>query len=58
MQDGAARGEQAGAWLREHFKDDPEPRVSITFEGDAMDSAAYRRLLEILFSPRADSGTA
>ena len=58
MQDGEARGEQAGAWLRDRFKDDPQPRVSITFEGEAVDSAAYRRLLEILFSPRADSGTA
>lgn len=58
MQDGEATpAEEAGAWLRKHFKDDPEPKVSITFRDEEPDPVAYRRLLEILFRPRTDGVT-
>jgi hypothetical protein len=59
MQDGSAiPAEEAGAWLREHFKDDPEPRVDIIFRDEAPDPVAYRRILEILFHPRTDEPAA
>ena len=55
MQDGKnVPAEEAGAWLREHFKDDPEPKVDITFRDEEPDPVAYRRILEILFSPRGN----
>lgn len=54
MQDGSARSEEAGAWLREN-----KPEISIRWDAaDEHDEDAYRRLLELLFSPRADTGTA
>ncbi|MFD3532012.1 hypothetical protein [Streptomyces sp. NPDC058664] len=55
MQDGSIGGEEASAWLREHFADDPAPEISISFAWDASaapDRGAYERLLEILFTPR------
>lgn len=59
MQDGKKLpAEQAGEWLRNHFKDDPEPKVTITFRDEEPDPVAYRRILEILFSPRADGPAA
>jgi hypothetical protein len=59
MQDGdAIPAEAAGEWLREHFKDDPEPRVEITFRDEEPDAVAYRRILEILFHPRTDEPAA
>ncbi|MFE4370356.1 hypothetical protein ACFRMN_19340 [Streptomyces sp. NPDC056835] len=58
MQDGASAGEDAGAWLREHFKGDPAPEISITWRDEEPDPVAYRRILEILFAPRADSPSA
>ncbi|MEV5959504.1 hypothetical protein AB0M11_38175 [Streptomyces sp. NPDC051987] len=55
MQDGnALPAEEAGEWLRSNLKDAPEPKVSITFTGEPVDATAYRRILEILFRPRAD----
>lgn len=55
MQDGKdIPAEEAGAWLREHFKDVPEPKVTISFRDEEPDPVAYRRILEILFSPRTD----
>lgn len=55
MQDGKdIPAEEAGAWLREHFKDAPEPKVTISFRDEEPDPVAYRRILEILFSPRTD----
>lgn len=49
--------EVAGRWLREHFKDDPKPRVEITFRDEEPDPVAYRRILEILFRPRNGTPT-
>lgn len=58
MQDGAAiPGGEASGWLRERFGADPEPQISITWRDEKPDPVAYRRILEILFSPRADSAT-
>lgn len=45
----------AGKWLCEHFKDDPAPRVDISFRDEEPDPVAYRRILEILFQPRTDT---
>lgn len=55
MQDGKAiPAEEAGQWLRTN-----KPEISIRWEAaEAHDEDAYRRLLKLLFSPRADSGTA
>jgi hypothetical protein len=55
MQDGAAiSGEDAAAWLREHFAGDPDPQITFTWDANAVaDQGAYERLLEILFSPKA-----
>ncbi|MEU6610394.1 hypothetical protein ABZ922_36010 [Streptomyces shenzhenensis] len=58
MQNGEAiPAEEAGEWLRQHFKDDPAPRVDITFRNEEPDLVAYRRVLEILFCPRTDTST-
>jgi hypothetical protein len=56
MQDGAARGDEAGEWLKRHFADDPAPEVRVTSEwrDQQPNVAAYRRVLEILFTPRTD----
>lgn len=52
MQDGSAiPAEAAGEWLREHFKDDPEPRIDITLMVGESNPAAYREVMEILFGP-------
>lgn len=52
MQDGKnVPAEEAGAWLREHFEDDPEPKVDITLMAAPPNPAAYREVLEILFGP-------
>lgn len=55
MQDGdAIPAEAAGEWLRAN-----KPEISIRWESsDEPDADAYGRLLRLLFSPRADSGTA
>lgn len=56
MQDGdATPAEEAGAWLREHFKDDPEPKVSIEWTARTeRDDAGFSRLLTALFTPLTD----
>ena len=52
MKDGSdTPAEEAGQWLRDHFKDDPEPRVDITLIPGEPSPAAYREVLEILFGP-------
>ncbi|MFF0200242.1 hypothetical protein [Streptomyces sp. NPDC005017] len=51
--DGGA-GEGAGEWLR---KDRPEISIRWT-EAAEHDPDTYGRILKLLFSPRADSGTA
>jgi hypothetical protein len=52
MQDDAkARGDEAGEWLREHFKDDPAPRVEIVMEVTEPNPAVYQEVMEILFGP-------
>lgn len=53
MQDGSARADEAGAWLRERFKDDPEPRIDITLAPAAANSLVYNEVMEILFGPPA-----
>lgn len=59
MQDGASiSGDDASAWLRERCKDEPETKVDISWRDQKPDPVAYRRLLELLFSPRADSPSA
>lgn len=57
MQDGVPIGDDPGAWLREHFKDDPEPEVRIVeISGTPPSPAAYARILEILFSSHPQKG--
>lgn len=52
MQDGTEiPADQAGRRLRAK---EPEARVIITFRNERPDAVAYRRILEILFRPRAD----
>lgn len=61
MQDGASiSGDDASAWLRQHFKDDsrPEIRVTTTWRNQKPNPASRRRVLEILFAPRPDSPAA
>ncbi|MFC5799150.1 hypothetical protein [Streptomyces formicae] len=60
MQDGASiSGNEASAWLREHFADKPERKVNITWrDEEPISDAAQRRILEILFTPRAGSPSA
>lgn len=59
MQDGKAiPADAAGEWLRERFADNPEAKVSIVWRDEKPDPVAYRRILEILFAPRADSDAA
>jgi hypothetical protein len=55
VQDGnAIPADEAGEWLRKN-----KPEISIRWKaGTEHDEDAYRRLLKLLFSPRADSGTA
>ena len=55
MQDGERiTADEAGAWLREH-----QPEVTIRWEAAGEhDEDAYRRLLKLLFSPRADTPAA
>lgn len=58
MQDGEARlvrAMEAGEQLRELVKDKPDPKVRLSIQGEEVDSAAYRRVLEILFRPRGGS---
>jgi hypothetical protein len=58
MQDGTSLpAEEAGQWLRENLRDTPEPKISMRWDvNDEHDEDAYRRLLKLLFGPRADSG--
>ncbi|MET9385332.1 hypothetical protein ABZY09_30740 [Streptomyces sp. NPDC002928] len=60
MQDEALiRAEEAGEWLREHFKDDPAPRVEITWTvREAPNPAALAWVLDTLFAPRPDDQAA
>lgn len=54
MQDGeAVSAEEAGEWLRKNLKDKPDPKVTLTIEGEEVSPAAHRRVLEILFRPRS-----
>lgn len=47
--------EQANEWLREHFADDPDAKISIVATEPAQsDAGMYSRLLDILFAPRGD----
>jgi hypothetical protein len=56
MQDGKAiAAEGAGEWLRDHFKGDPEPRISIAWTvRDEPDEAGFARFLAALFTPITD----
>ncbi|WP_406108629.1 hypothetical protein OG698_38610 [Streptomyces sp. NBC_01003] len=52
MEDGRdVQAEEAGEWLRERFKDDPEPSVDITLVVGEPNPTAYREVMEILFGP-------
>jgi hypothetical protein len=55
--DRTADGDAAGEWLRQNITD-PDSQIDITWRDEAPDPVAYRRILEILFSPRSDSPTA
>lgn len=57
MQEGSPRGDEAGEWLRGHFKDDPEPTVSIAWDGRPISQSSYQAVLDILFGP-ANAGPA
>ncbi|RZD89279.1 hypothetical protein C0Q60_03435 [Streptomyces albidoflavus] len=50
--------DEAGEWLREHFENDPAPRIDIGFREEEPDPVAYRRILEILFRPGVDTRAA
>lgn len=52
MQEGIPNGDEASAWLREHFKGDPESRISIEWTEAEAEPGAYGRLLDILFAPQ------
>lgn len=55
MQDGNAIPAEAGEWLREHFKDDPAPRVDIAWSAaEDRDDAGFARFLNALFTPIPD----
>jgi hypothetical protein len=59
MQDGSAiPAEEAGAWLRDHFKDDPAPRVSITWDVTEPNDAVFLEVLDILFTPEPGDAAA
>lgn len=59
MQDGSIRGEEASAWLKAHVAGEPEASLSIAWrDEEPVSDAAQRRILEILFSPRADTPSA
>lgn len=45
--------EQAGEWLRQHFADDPEPKVDLVIEVTEPNPVVYREVMEILFGPLA-----
>jgi hypothetical protein len=57
MQDGnAIPADRAGAWLRDHFQDDPAPRVDITWtKREEADDAGFARFLSALFTPIPDA---
>ena len=57
--DASTSCDDAAAWLRERYKNDPKPVIDISWrEGEPVSRANYERILEILFSPRADSPSA
>lgn len=59
MQDGPIRGEEASDWLKGHFAGDSAPSINISWrDQEAVSDAKRRRVLEILFSPRADTPSA
>lgn len=60
MQNGdAIPAEAAGEWLRDHFKDDPDPRVDITWTvSEGPNPAALAWMLDVLFAPRPDDQAA
>lgn len=43
--------DEAGRWLREHFADDPDPEIDITWQVGESSPAVYREVMEILFGP-------
>lgn len=52
MQDGAETpAEEAGQWLREHLKEEPERQSELIINTRPMDPESRARLLEILFGP-------
>ncbi|MGA4942168.1 hypothetical protein [Streptomyces cinereoruber] len=59
MQDGSIQGEEASAWLKAHFAGEAEPSIDLGWrDEEPVSSASRRRILEILFSPRADTPSA
>lgn len=53
MQDGSIGGEEASAWLKQHFAGEVEPSISLTWDPTAdPEQGSYERLLHILFAPR------
>lgn len=57
MQDGASiPREEPGEWLREHYARAGQAEIELKWDAEAKpDAGAYGRLLEILFTPHADS---
>jgi hypothetical protein len=53
MQDGSIRGEEASAWLKTHFADDPAPEIRVTWRVDASEEqpSDIYPLLDLLFGP-------
>lgn len=60
MQDGRnIPAEEAGAWLRQHFENEPEPEVTITWKvSEQPNPAALAWMLDVLFAPRPDDQAA
>lgn len=58
MQEGIPTGEEASAWLREHFRGDPNPHISIEWVPDNSREEEYGQLLDFLFAPRPGDAAA
>lgn len=43
--------EEAAQWLRDHFRNVPEPKLNICIEVTESNPVIYREVMEILFGP-------
>ncbi|MGV9850455.1 hypothetical protein ACWDWU_17055 [Streptomyces sp. NPDC003442] len=55
----AIPADEAGDWLKNHFADDPRPRIDITWRiRSEPDAAGFQRFLRALFTPIEDDQAA